>query len=109
MSKVPFIRNIYPAIFKVVQNIFNNKENFSKVVLIEYPKKGTFALAFKTREGPEVFNEKLNQKLVSVFFPTTPNPTSGYYLLIPEEDVVEIDITTEEAFKLIISAGIVQK
>jgi uncharacterized membrane protein len=107
MSKVPFIRNIYTTVHKVVQSLFNNKTNFTGVVLIEYPRKDVYALAFKTSNSFELFCEKTNKKLINIFFPTTPNPTSGYYLLIPEDDIIELDLTTEQAFKLIISAGIV--
>jgi len=107
MSKLPIIRNIYTTVHKVVQSLFNSKASFTSVILVEYPRKDVFAIAFKTSNSLELFCKKTNQKLINIFLPTTPNPTSGYYLLIPEKDIIELDITTEQAFKLIISAGIV--
>jgi uncharacterized membrane protein len=107
MSKVPVIRGIYSTVLKVAQSTLGNFETFSKVVLIEYPRKGVYTLAFKTGDC-SLSNYIDGKDYINVFFPTTPNPTSGFYLILPAEEVKDTDLTTEEAFKLIISAGIVQ-
>lgn len=109
MSKLPFIRNIYSTALKVVQSTVGNTNNFSSVVLIEFPMEGIHAVAFKTSKSSEVIKDATGKELINIFLPTTPNPTSGFYLMVPEDKIIETDITTEEAFKLIISAGIVQK
>lgn len=108
MSKVPFIKSIYSTALKVVQSTVGNMSNFSSVVLIEYPMKGVYALAFKTSETSKVVKDATGEELVNVFLPTTPSPASGFYLMVPKNKIIKTDITTEEAFKLIISAGIVQ-
>ena len=109
MSRLPFIRNIYSTALKVVQSTVGNMDNFSSVVLIEFPMKGVYSVAFKTSDSSQVVKNATGKNLVNIFLPTTPSPASGFYLMIPEEQIIETDITTEEAFKLIISAGIVQK
>jgi uncharacterized membrane protein len=108
MSKLPFIRNIYTTVLKVAQSTLGNYEAFSSVVMIEYPRKGIYSLAFKTSKN-EQFSEDTNKEYINVFLPTTPNPTSGFYLIVPKDEAIETDINPEEAFKLIISAGIVSK
>lgn len=108
MSKVPVVRGIYSTVLKMAQSTLGSYENFSKVVIIEYPRKGVFTLAFKTSDC-SISSKIDDRKYVNVFFPTTPNPTSGFYLILPEEDVIETDLAPEEAFKLIVSAGIVQE
>lgn len=110
IEKLPIVRNVYTTVLKVAQSILGNHNNFSKVVLIEYPRKGIYTLGFKTSECPDNLNSKVGKgRLINVFVPTTPNPTSGFYLILPEDQVMESDLDPEEAFKLIISAGIVQK
>lgn len=92
-----------------MQSTVGNMDNFSSVVLIEFPMKGVYSVAFKTSDSSQVVKNATGKNLVNIFLPTTPSPASGFYLMIPEEQIIETDITTEEAFKLIISAGIVQK
>lgn len=106
MSKVPIIRSIYSTVLKVAQNTLGNMENFSEVVLLEHNDK--YCIAFKTSETSEAISEKLGQRMINVFLPTTPNPTSGFYIIVPESRVTPLDIEAEAAFKLIISAGIVK-
>ena len=106
MSKVPIIRSIYSTVLKVAQNTLGNMENFSEVVLLEHNDK--YCIAFKTSEASEVISNKLKQKMINVFLPTTPNPTSGFYIIVPENKTIPLDIEAEAAFKLIISAGIVK-
>jgi len=110
IERLPVVRNIYTTVLKVAQSTLGGYDNFSKVILIEYPRKGIYTLGFKTSECSSDLNEKLGAKnLINVFVPTTPNPTSGFYLILPEDQVIDTDLKAEEAFKLIVSAGIVQK
>jgi len=109
LSRVPVARNIYAAIKQLFDAIFvsDSQSKFRRVVLVEYPRKGVYALAFTTgpARGPAASAAPPN--LVNLFVPTTPNPTSGFYLLVPEEDLTQLDITVEQAFKLVMSAGLV--
>ena len=85
---------------------FSNKDNDKKsVVLIEYPRKGVWAVGFATKENKGEMAKKTNQKLINVFVPTTPNPTSGFLLMFPFDDVIYLDMSFEEASKFIVSAG----
>ena len=104
MGKLPFIRNIYSTVAQVAQSTLGSYDNFTDVVMIEYPRKGIYSLAFKTSES----NICEDKNLTNIFIPTTPNPTSGFYLLVPTEEVIPTSLNPEQAFKLIISAGIVQ-
>ncbi len=108
MSKLPFIRNVYSTVLKVAESTLGNYSAFSSAVMIEYPRKGVYSLAFKTSDNKEL-SDSLGQEFVNIFLPTTPNPTSGFYLIVPKNEVIETDINPELAFKLIISAGIVSK
>lgn len=108
MSKLPVIRSIYTTVHQIVDSTIGNNQSFSSVVLIEYPRKGIYSLAFKTSEVTGSLSKLTNNQMVNVFLPTTPNPTSGFYLLVPKDQVIETTLTPEKAFKLIISAGIVQ-
>ena len=104
-KRIPFLRTIYTAILQMTET-FSNKDNDKKsVVLIEYPRKGVWAVGFATKENKSEMAEKTNKKLVNVFVPTTPNPTSGFLLMFPIEDVIYLNMTFEEASKFIVSAG----
>ena len=104
-KRIPFLRTIYSAIVQMTET-FSNKDNDKKsVVLIEYPRKGVWAVGFATKENKGEMAEKTNKKLINVFVPTTPNPTSGFLLMFPIEDVIYLDMTFEEASKFIVSAG----
>ncbi|MAE94154.1 MAG: hypothetical protein CL910_05785 [Deltaproteobacteria bacterium] len=109
LSRVPVARNIYAAVKQLFEAIFRSESNqsFSGVAVIEYPRKGIFVLAFVTGPLRGVELPDLPPALASVFVPTTPNPTSGFYLLIPEEDLIPVDLTVEQAFKMVMSAGLV--
>lgn len=110
LSKVPFIRSIYNTIFKIVESVANSQNAFTNAVLIEYPKKDCYSIAFLTSESSKKFKVSTGKDdLVNVFLPTTPNPTSGFYLIVPKSQIINTDMSPEEAFKLIISAGIVQE
>ena len=104
-KRIPFLRTIYSAILQMTES-FSNKDNDKKsVVLIEYPRKGVWAVGFATKENKGEMAEKTNKKLINVFVPTTPNPTSGFLLMFPIDDVIYLNMTFEEASKFIVSAG----
>mgnify|MGYP001270768624 FL=1 len=104
-KRIPFLRTIYSAILQMTES-FSNKDNDKKsVVLIEYPRKGVWAVGFATKENKGEMAQKTNQRLINVFVPTTPNPTSGFLLMFPINDVIYLNMTFEEASKFIVSAG----
>ena len=104
-KRIPLLRTIYSAILQMTES-FSNKDNDKKsVVLIEYPRKGVWAVGFATKENTGQMASKTNKKLINVFVPTTPNPTSGFLLMFPIEDVIYLNMTFEEASKFIVSAG----
>ena len=104
-KRIPVLRTIYSAIVQMTET-FSNKDNGRKsVVLIEYPRKGVWAVGFATKENEGEMAKKTNQKLINVFVPTTPNPTSGFLLMFPIDDVIYLDMSFEEASKFIVSAG----
>ncbi len=104
-KRIPFLRTIYSAILQMTESFSNNKNDKKSVVLIEYPRKGVWAVGFATKENKGEMAIKTNQKLINVFVPTTPNPTSGFLLMFPISDVIYLDMTFEEASKFIVSAG----
>ncbi|MEA2012734.1 MAG: DUF502 domain-containing protein [Verrucomicrobiota bacterium] len=110
LLKVPFINTIYSTIQQIGKAIFSNNTTkmFSEVVLIEYPKKKSYVIAFKTANGPEELLEKTGKNLVSLFVPTTPNPTSGFLLFLPEKEITVLDMTVAEGMRLVISGGVVK-
>ena len=104
-KRIPFLRTIYSAILQMTES-FSNKDNDKKsVVLVEYPRKGVWAVGFATKENKSEMAQKTNQKLINVFVPTTPNPTSGFLLMFPVDEVIYLNMTFEEASKFIVSAG----
>lgn len=108
LDRIPLVRSIYSAVKQVTQTILSSDKNsFRQVVLIQYPRKGVWTLAFQTGEAMATFNELTNEQLLTVFIPTTPNPTSGFILMIPEDEVIKLDIDVEDALKFIMSLGVV--
>ena len=105
LKKIPILRTIYSAIGQMTQTFTNTDSKRKNVVLIEYPRKGSWAVGFATKDNVGEISAKTNKKLVNVFVPTTPNPTSGFLLMIPKEDLIYLDMTFEEASKFIVSAG----
>ena len=104
-KRIPFLRTVYSAILQMTETFSNSKDDRKSVVLIEYPRKGVWAVGFATKENKGEMAQKTNQKLISVFVPTTPNPTSGFLLMFPINEVIYLDMTFEEASKFIVSAG----
>jgi len=104
-KRIPVLRTIYSAVVQMIETFTKSKDNKKSVVLIEYPKKGTYAIGFATKENTGAIKKKTGKELINVFVPTTPNPTSGFLLMFPKEDVIYLDISFEEASKFIVSAG----
>ena len=104
-KRIPFLRTVYSAIVQMTETFSKKDDNKKSVVLIEYPRKGVWAVGFATKENTGEMAEKTNKKLINVFVPTTPNPTSGFLLMFPIEDVIYLNMSFEEASKFIVSAG----
>ena len=104
-KRIPILRTIYSAIGQMTDSFRNQDGNKKSVVLVEYPRKDSWAVGFATKENTGEIKSKTNQNLVNVFVPTTPNPTSGFLLMIPKDDLIYLDMTFEEASKFIVSAG----
>ena len=104
-KRIPILRTIYSAIGQMTESFRNQDGNKKSVVLLEYPRKGSWAVGFATKENTGEIKLKTNLNLVNVFVPTTPNPTSGFLLMIPKEDLIYLNMTFEEASKFIVSAG----
>jgi uncharacterized membrane protein len=109
LGRVPVARNIYSGVKQLFEAIFSSgqRSRFNRVVLVEYPRKGIYALAFTTGPARGVVQEVTEKQMINCFLPTTPNPTSGFYLLVPEDEIVEANMSVEDAFKLVMSAGLV--
>ena len=105
LKRIPILRTIYSAIGQMTQTFTKNDSSKKNVVLIEYPRKGTWAVGFATKDNSGEISSKTNKKLVNVFLPTTPNPTSGFLLMFPKDELIYLDMTFEEASKFIVSAG----
>ena len=105
LNKIPILRTIYSAVGQLTETFAKNKGNKKSVVLIEYPRKGTWAVGFATKENSGEIKNKVGEELINVFIPTTPNPTSGFLLMFPKKDVIFLDISFEQASKFIVSAG----
>jgi uncharacterized membrane protein len=109
VSKIPLVRPLYGAVKQLILAIFGDTHDaFKRVVLVEYPRKGVYSLAFVTAQTSGEIQEKMGNKMLSIFLPTTPNPTSGFFLVLPEEDTIPLSMSVEEAFKLLISGGVVE-
>ena len=104
-KRIPFLRTIYSAIVQMTDSFANKNNDKKSVVLVEYPRKGVWAVGFATKENKGEMAEKTNKKLINVFVPTTPNPTSGFLLMFPIDEVIYLNMTFEEASKFIVSAG----
>lgn len=109
VQRIPFVSSIYSATKQVVETLFSSSgQSFRKVFLIEYPRKGIWSVAFQTGNGAAELNKKTGQDLITLFIPTTPNPTSGFLMMVPREEAIELDISVDQALKFVISLGVVQ-
>ena len=104
-KRIPFLRTIYSAILQMTETFSKKDDDKKSVVLVEYPRKGVWAVGFATRENKTEMSAKVNKKLINVFVPTTPNPTSGFLLMFPMDEIIYLNMSFEEASKFIVSAG----
>ncbi len=105
LKKIPILRTIYSAIGQMTKSFTKTENNQKSVVLLEYPKQGVWAVGFATKENVGLIKKKLKQEIINVFVPTTPNPTSGFLLMVPKKDLIYLDVSFEQASKFIVSAG----
>ena len=105
LNKIPIIRTVYSAVEQLIETFTKSKSDKKTVVLIEYPRKGVYAVGFATKENTGEIKKKAGKELINVFVPTTPNPTSGFLLMFPIDEVIYLNMTFEEASKFIVSAG----
>ena len=105
LKRIPILRTIYSAIGQMTESLAPRKGNKKNVVLVEYPRKGSWAVGFATKDNKGEISKKTSTELVNVFVPTTPNPTSGFLLMFPKKEIIYLDMTFEEASKFIVSAG----
>ena len=105
LKKIPILRTIYSAIGQMTESFTKTDNKQKSVVLLEYPRKGVWAVGFATKENEGLIKDKIKEDLINVFVPTTPNPTSGFLLLVPKKDLIFLDISFEQASKFIVSAG----
>jgi|TARA_X000001036_G_scaffold100618_1_gene93891 uncharacterized membrane protein len=105
LKRIPILRTIYSAIGQMTESLTKSDNSEKSVVLLEYPRKGIWVVGFATKENHGVIEDKINEKLINVFVPTTPNPTSGFLLMVPKKDLIYLDVTFEQASKFIVSAG----
>ncbi|MCB1828513.1 MAG: DUF502 domain-containing protein, partial [Coxiellaceae bacterium] len=108
LSKIPLVRTIHHAVKQVASSFLSSsEESFTNVLLIEYPRPGIYSIALQTSTGFQRAKSATSEELITVFLPTTPNPTSGFLLLVPKKDVQKLDMSVDEAFKMVISLGVV--
>ena len=105
LKKIPILRTIYSAIGQMTESFTQSNTDQKSVVLLEYPRKGIWVVGFATKENKGIIEDKLKEGLVNIFVPTTPNPTSGFLLMVPKKDLIYLDISFEQASKFIVSAG----
>ncbi len=108
LNKIPGFRNIYNALKKISSTVFNtSSDSFRKAYLIQYPSKGIWVIAFQSGDYKGEVETIIGEDVINLFVPTTPNPTSGFFVMMPKKDAFELQMTVEQAFKLVISAGVV--
>ncbi|GAA0398850.1 DUF502 domain-containing protein [Cocleimonas flava] len=108
LDRIPLVRSIYSSVKQVTSTILSSDSNtFNEVLLIQYPRLGVWTICFKTNDSPKIFSDATGQDLITVFVPTTPNPTSGFILLVPKDEVKKMDMDVEDALKLVMSLGVV--
>jgi len=105
LKKIPILRTIYSAIGQMTESFTKSDNSEKSVVLLEYPRKGIWVVGFATKENRGIIKDKINEDLVNIFVPTTPNPTSGFLLMLPKKDLIYLNVTVEQVSKFIVSAG----
>lgn len=108
LDRIPVVRSVYSAAKNFTEIVFSDSgQSFKKVLLIEYPRKGIYSLAFQTATNLGEVQGRMGEQMVCTFVPTTPNPTSGYIIIVPKKDIIELDMEIDEALKMIISLGVI--
>ncbi len=108
LNRIPGFRGIYKALKQLSDTVLSTSgDSFKKAVLVEYPRKGMWTIAFQTGNYHGEVEKKIGEEIINIYVPTTPNPTSGFFIMLPKDDVIELDMSVDEAFKLIISTGVV--
>lgn len=108
LARIPLVRSVYSAVKQLAETMFSSSgQSFRKVLLIEYPRKGLWTVAFQTGTGVGEAQRKTGREVINVYVPTTPNPTSGFFLMVPKDEVVELDMSVDDGLKMIISMGVV--
>ncbi len=108
LAQIPLVRTIYTGVKQILETVFSSSgQSFRKVLLVEYPRKGLWTLAFQSSTSVGEAQAKTGREVVNVFIPTTPNPTSGFFIMVPADDVIELDMSVDDGLKMIISAGVV--
>ena len=105
LKKIPILRTIYSAIGQMTESFTKSDSDQKSIVLLEYPRKGIWVVGFATKENKGIIRDKIKEELVNIFVPTTPNPTSGFLLMVPKKDLIYLDVSFEQASKFIVSAG----
>ena len=105
LKKIPILRTIYSAIGQMTETFTKSDNKQKSVVLLEYPRKGIWAVGFATKENKGLIKNKVGEDIINIFVPTTPNPTSGFLLMVPKKDLIYLDVSFEQASKFIVSAG----
>ena len=105
LKKIPILRTIYAAVGQLTESFTKSEGTKKTVVILEYPRKGIWVVGFATKENKGEISEKTNEELINIFVPTTPNPTSGFLLMLPKKDIIYLDMSFEEASRFIVSAG----
>ena len=105
LNKIPILRTIYSSAEQLIDNFSQDKKTKKSVVLVQYPRKGIWAVGFATKENSGKIKDSIGQDTINVFVPTTPNPTSGFLLMFPKDEIIYLDLTFEEASKFVVSAG----
>ncbi|NOX75811.1 MAG: DUF502 domain-containing protein [Gammaproteobacteria bacterium] len=107
LARIPLVRSIYASVKQILETVFSSGQAFRKVLLIEYPRKGLWTLAFQSGTTRGEAQAKTGEEVINVFIPTTPNPTSGFFIMVPRRDVIELGMNVDDGLKMIISAGVV--
>jgi uncharacterized membrane protein len=106
LARIPLVRTIYASVKQILETVFSSGQAFRKVLLIEYPRKGLWTLGFQSGKTRGEAQAKTGVEVINVFIPTTPNPTSGFFIMVPRSEVIELDMSVDDGLKMIISAGV---
>ena len=109
LANIPIVRSIYSAIKQVLETLLSSSsDSFKQVLLVEYPRRGLWSIAFQTGQSYQDFNTAAGQEMVNIFIPTTPNPTSGFLMMVNKDEAIPLDISVDDALKWLISLGVIQ-